>query len=64
MLAIALYEYGFTLSDEVAVVWQRRLTATSAMMLSIRWVMLLLAVLQLFPITPKVSLAVQMRYVT
>lgn len=50
------YEYLITLGDEVAVIWQRPWTATSVLLVSTRWVVVLTNVTGLVPAGPKVRL--------
>lgn len=54
-IALVVYEYIITFSDEIQTVWKRRLTATSFLLLTIRWVMVAnVAVASFVPSTPKV----------
>lgn len=46
---LSIYEYLVTFNMEVAIVWQRRKTAMSVLLLSIRWVMLLNGALAVVP---------------
>ncbi|EKM56356.1 uncharacterized protein PHACADRAFT_91681, partial [Phanerochaete carnosa HHB-10118-sp] len=48
---LVVYEYTITLGQEVAVVWKRRFTATSMLLLGIRWFMLLGSILDATPPT-------------
>ncbi|EKM60225.1 uncharacterized protein PHACADRAFT_246073 [Phanerochaete carnosa HHB-10118-sp] len=41
LLGLAVYEYVITLNQEIAAVWRRKLTATSLLLLTIRWLMVL-----------------------
>lgn len=50
------YEYLITFGEEVAVVWQRPWTATSVLLVSTRWVVVLTNVTGLVPAGPKVRL--------
>lgn len=52
--ALALYEYLITFADEIETVWKRPWTATSMLLLSTRWVMLLTLVYTVVPSTPTV----------
>ena len=40
-LALVVYEYLITFDREIAVVWNRRWTATSALLVFVRWTMVL-----------------------
>ena len=40
-IALIIYEYVITFADEIEAVWKRPWTATSVLLLSTRWVMLL-----------------------
>ncbi|EKM56265.1 uncharacterized protein PHACADRAFT_253302 [Phanerochaete carnosa HHB-10118-sp] len=40
-----VYEFAVTLDQEIAVVWKRKFTATSLLLLSIRWLMVLAPIL-------------------
>ncbi|GJE96349.1 hypothetical protein PsYK624_125430 [Phanerochaete sordida] len=51
MLTLVVYEYAVTLDREVDVVWRRRPTAPSAMLLVSRWLMLLGPIAGNIPIT-------------
>ncbi|GJE98365.1 hypothetical protein PsYK624_145940 [Phanerochaete sordida] len=39
LLVLVFYEYVITIDQEIACVWQRKVTAASALLLSTRWVM-------------------------
>ncbi|EKM56357.1 uncharacterized protein PHACADRAFT_140967, partial [Phanerochaete carnosa HHB-10118-sp] len=41
MLCLVVYEFVITLDQEIAVVWRRKFTLTSLLLLSTRWLMLL-----------------------
>ena len=47
---LVLYEYLITVDRELQAVWQRRWTATSLLLLSTRWVMVVNAIVELFPV--------------
>ena len=47
--ALVVYEYFITLDQEVATVWKRKFNATSCLLVTTRWVMLLN---QIFTWTP------------
>jgi hypothetical protein len=51
---LVLYEYAITFDQEVSTIWKRRFTATSILLLSTRWVLVLSVILQLMPAVPKV----------
>lgn len=51
-LALTFYEYAITFSQEVATVWRRRLTATSILLITTRWTLVLNAALS-FAVSPK-----------
>ncbi|KIP03250.1 hypothetical protein PHLGIDRAFT_247610 [Phlebiopsis gigantea 11061_1 CR5-6] len=42
--ALAAYEYMITFDKEVEYIWSKKLTLSSALLLSVRWVMVLVAV--------------------
>ncbi|GJE98325.1 hypothetical protein PsYK624_145530 [Phanerochaete sordida] len=46
LLALVIYELAVTFDQEVALVWSRRFTATSFLLLSTRWTTLLIAAIQ------------------
>ncbi|GJE85289.1 hypothetical protein PsYK624_013680 [Phanerochaete sordida] len=50
--AMVVYEYLITLDREVAAVWKRKFAATSMLLLSVRWVMLLIQIIDWLPSTP------------
>lgn len=54
-IALALYEYVVTFSQEVTTVWQRRKTATSILLVATRWTMVLNAVVILIESPKEVS---------
>ena len=56
-IALIYYEYIITFYQEVATVWRRRLTLTSLLLLSTRYVLLLSTVWILIPATPVVSIS-------
>ncbi|GJE98326.1 hypothetical protein PsYK624_145540 [Phanerochaete sordida] len=41
LLSLVIYELAITLDQEVSLVWRRRITATSLLLISTRWTMLL-----------------------
>lgn len=51
---ITVYDYLLTLRHEAAIIWVRRPTAISALLLSIRWTMVMSAIASVFPGTPGV----------
>lgn len=51
---MVVYEYLITLDREVAAVWKRKFTATSMLLLSVRWVMLLIQIIDWLPPLPGV----------
>ena len=55
MSALAIFEYVITFEHEVNALFRKRQTVTSLLYVSVRWVMVLQAVLQLLPNTPGVS---------
>ena len=52
--ALLFYEYVITADGEVNVVWMQPWNTTSILLLSIRWVMLFVVVLNLVPSSPGV----------
>ncbi|GJE84685.1 hypothetical protein PsYK624_007610 [Phanerochaete sordida] len=50
--ALVAYEFLITIQLEIDTVWRRPWTATSLLLLSTRWVMVLSAVLNLVPHSP------------
>ncbi|GJE99243.1 hypothetical protein PsYK624_154930 [Phanerochaete sordida] len=46
---LTVYEFIITFDQEVAVVWSRKLTATSILLLALRWLMVLGPLLQTIP---------------
>lgn len=52
--ALVAYEYVITLDQEISTVWSRKRTASSALLLSIRWVMVLNQVVSYIPASSKV----------
>ena len=55
-IAIVVYEYIITFYDEIKTVWKRRWTATSFLLLSIRWIMVANVLIIIFvPSVPDVS---------
>jgi hypothetical protein len=56
LIALLLYEYLITADDEITTVWQKKLTISSALFFSIRWAMILNALIQLLPETAQASL--------
>jgi hypothetical protein len=51
---LVLYEYVITFEQEVSTIWKRRFTATSILLLSTRWVLVLSQIVPFIPSTPKV----------
>lgn len=51
--SLAIWEFIITISDDVRIVWRRPVTVSSVLLGSVRWCMLLTAVLGLPPATPK-----------
>ncbi|EKM56328.1 uncharacterized protein PHACADRAFT_207600 [Phanerochaete carnosa HHB-10118-sp] len=51
VLCLVVYEYSITLHQEVAVVWRRKPTVTSVLLLTTRWLMLLNPILNATPST-------------
>lgn len=47
---LVVYEFVITLDQEIAAVWRRKFTATSMLLLSTRWLMLLYPILAILPI--------------
>ena len=54
-VALTLYEYAITFDQEVQAVWRRTCTVSSLLLLSIRWVMVLSAIMSLVSLLPRVS---------
>ena len=50
---LVAYEYIITFDQEVAQVWMRKLTATSFLLLSTRWIMVLGSLMNIIPSEPK-----------
>lgn len=46
---VVLYEFIITFDQEVAVVWRRKFTATSLLLLGIRWLMILSPISEIIP---------------
>ena len=44
-----MYEYIITFNQEVAVVWERRFSATSVLLIGSRWLMIVFAYLVFYP---------------
>lgn len=57
-LALVAYEYLITLDQEVATVWRRKWTATSVLIVSVRWVMVLLQISHWLSVLPNVRSSV------
>lgn len=55
LVALLAYEIIITIDGEVELVWKRRWTATSFLLLTTRWVMILNVIFTLVPGTPQVS---------
>lgn len=53
--ALALYEYATTLDQEVRIVWRRRWTFTSALLVTMRWAMVLSAAINIVSLDTQVS---------
>ena len=53
---LAIYEYIITAGDEINIVWRRKFNISSSFLLSVRWIMVINAVVQIYPTTEKVSL--------
>ena len=51
-LALILYEYLITFDEEVQYIWKTRITLIAVLLLSVRWVMVLLAIFYAAPISP------------
>lgn len=49
LIAFILFEYVITLRDEITVIWQRKWSPTSFLLLSIRWTLLVEAIFILLP---------------
>ena len=49
---LVAYEYIITFDQEVAQVWMRKLTATSFLLLSTRWIMVLSPLIGIIPSEP------------
>ena len=49
---LVIYEYVISFDQEIMHVWTRKLTATSFLLLSTRWVMVLIQILDLVPSGP------------
>lgn len=60
-LALTFYEYAITFSQEIATVWRRRLTATSILLITTRWTLVLNAALS-FAVSPK-EVSVRYRWI-
>lgn len=58
---ILVYDYVLTFAQEVTTVWRRKMTATSLLLVTTRWVMVLQAVVQFVPPVPKVRVFVSSR---
>ena len=54
-LVLVIYEYLITLDREVQTVWCRKWTASSLLLLSTRWAMVLSSMLTFFSPPPNVS---------
>ena len=54
-LAVVIYEYLITIDREVETIWRRRWTASSLLLLSTRWVMVLSFMLPFATPPPNVS---------
>ncbi|EKM50292.1 uncharacterized protein PHACADRAFT_201131 [Phanerochaete carnosa HHB-10118-sp] len=53
---LAAYEFLITFGDEIEIVWKRPITARAVLLGSVRWCMLLAAVVNIAPTTASVSL--------
>jgi hypothetical protein len=61
--AIIVYEYAITFAQEVAVVWQRKFSFVSLLLIYTRWTLLLEALFLMLPQpTPEVRVASIHRY--
>ncbi|EKM48076.1 uncharacterized protein PHACADRAFT_77010, partial [Phanerochaete carnosa HHB-10118-sp] len=47
-----IYEFLITIGDEIEIVWRKPITASSVLLGSVRWCLLLTAILNLAPSTP------------
>lgn len=47
---LVVYEFVMTLDQELAAIWKRKFTATSLLLLGIRWLMLLNSILAAMPV--------------
>ncbi|KIP12118.1 hypothetical protein PHLGIDRAFT_62551, partial [Phlebiopsis gigantea 11061_1 CR5-6] len=55
-LALVLYEYAITFTDEIRTVWKRQpMTVTSFLFVFTRWTMVLTAIYRILPATEKVG---------
>ena len=54
---LAIYEYIITAGDEINIVWRRKFNISSSFLLSVRWIMVINAVVQIYPTTAQVSLS-------
>lgn len=57
LVLLPIYEFVITIDQEVATVWLRgnKFSMASILLVSTRWCMFILAMLNLFPVTPEVS---------
>ena len=60
--ALTAHEYVMTLDQEVAAVWRRKWTASSLLLLSVRWVMVFVQVALCIPASSKVRVMVLDRF--
>ena len=54
LVALVVYEYLITIDQELAVVWKRQWTPASALLISLRWVMILSQVFHWLNVYPNV----------
>lgn len=54
-IASVFYEYIITVDDEVRTVWRRNFNITSLLLLTVRWAMVMSAVVVLLPTSASVS---------
>ena len=53
-IALVVYEYVITLDQEISTIWKREWTMSSALLLSIRWAMLLNQIVAYVPASENV----------
>ena len=54
IIALVFYEYAITIDQEITTVWKKKVTATSVLLITTRWVMLVNTILQLLSGTAQV----------